>query len=221
MNRSVVAAVAAAIFASSATLAQTDGPRVVPQQVEGGAITAVVAPPASPEGHPDKLFVEADTMIRLMVLNEVSTKIAKAGDRFPLRVDEDVVVNGVTIIPVGSKAWGEVLSTEESGIAGKSGKLGARLLFIELNGDRIPLSGEARTAGASGTAETVMGVIALGPFGLFARGNNAKLKAGDIFNGYLDGDMLFDPATSKLIPTQIGNEVAAVPVAISATQEIQ
>ena len=78
------------------------------------------------------IFVEADTMIRLMVLNEVSTKIAKAGDRFPLRVDEDVIVNGVTVIPVGAKAWGEVLSAEESGVVGKSGKLGAKLLYVEL-----------------------------------------------------------------------------------------
>src|SRR3546814_6192004 len=90
-----------------------------------------------------------------MVLNEVSTKIAKAGERFPLRVDEDVVVNGVTIIPIGARAWGEVLSAEESGIVGKSGKLAARLLYVELGDDRIEIEGETRTAGAGGPAETV------------------------------------------------------------------
>ncbi|MGS1018097.1 hypothetical protein [Allosphingosinicella humi] len=175
---------------------------------------AIIVQSTAPDSRPHTVFVEQDTMVRLMVVNEVSTKVAKVGDRFVLRVDEDVVVNGVTIIPVGTKAWGEVLSAESSGVVGKSGKLEARLLYAEVNGDRIPLRGENRSAGASGTGETVMGVIGLGPFGLLARGNNAKLKAGEIFNGYFDRDMLFDQATSRLI----AKPVDASPLIVSVAQ---
>lgn len=162
--------------------------------------TATIAAPAPPASNPNALRVDDDTMVRLMVLNEVSTKTTKAGERFVLRVDEDVVVGGVTIIPVGAKAWGEVVSAEGSGAVGKRGKLQARLLYIEQGGERIPIKGENATAGASGTGNTVMGVLALGPLGLFARGNNAKLKAGEIFNGYINGDMLFDRTTSRFSP---------------------
>lgn len=183
-----------------------------------GEITAVIAPALPPVGHPDKILVERDTLIRLMVLNEVSTKVAKAGDRFPLRVDEAVVVNGVTIIPVGATAWGEVLSAESSGVVGKSGKLGAKLLYVEVNGERVLLNGETRTAGAGGTAETVMGVVGIGILGLLARGNNAKLKAGEIFNGYLDSDMLFDPGSPKLVPVPEENEPVVLPVMVPAAQ---
>lgn len=144
------------------------------------------------------IAVRPDTRVRLMVLNEVSTRTTRPGERFVLRVDEDVVVDGATVIPVGSKAWGEVLAASGSGVAGRSGKLSARLLYVEVRGDRVPISGEASSAGNGGTTETVLGVLALGPLGLLARGNNAKLKAGDIFNGYITEALFFDPVGKRV-----------------------
>ena len=158
---------------------------------------AVIAPPMTPAG---TILVARDTVIRLMVVNEVSTRKAKAGDRFVLRVDEPVVAGGATVIPVGTKAWGEVLDAKKSGSVGKGGRLAARLLHIELGGQQIPISGESRSKGEKGSTQVAMGMLGLGPFALFAPGNNAKLKAGEIFSAYLEADMLFDPATSTLRP---------------------
>jgi hypothetical protein len=162
-----------------------------------GVTIARRAPPAS---HPNAIVVEQDTLIRLMVLNEVSTRTAKPGDRFVLRVDEPVVVDGVTIVPVGAKAWGEVLSAESSGAVGKAGSLSARLLHLDLGGERIPISGENQSAGERGSTQLALGVLALGPLALLSRVNNAKLKAGEIFSAYFADDMLFDPTTAKLVP---------------------
>jgi hypothetical protein len=145
------------------------------------------------------ILVERDTLIRLMVLNEVSTRTVKPGERFVLRVDEAVVVGGATIIPVGAKAWGEVLDADASGAAGKAGKLAVRLLHVEVGADQLPISGESQAKGEKGTKQVVLGALGFGllaPLALLAPGNNAKLKAGEIFNAYLTGDMLFDPATS-------------------------
>jgi hypothetical protein len=47
-------------------------------------------------------------------------------------------------------------------------------------------------------------MFALGPLALLAPGNNAKLKAGEIFNAYFAGDLLFDPATSRLTSLPAG-----------------
>lgn len=135
--------------------------------------------------------------MQLMVLNEVSTDKVKPGERFILRVDAPVVVGGVTIVPVGAHAWGEVLSAEKSGHLGKSGKLSVRLLSLEVDGQQIPISGENRSAGENGTTQVALGVLGLGPLALLARGNNAKLKAGEIFSAYFETDMLYDPATSR------------------------
>lgn len=168
-----------------------------------------VARPAPQRAQAGEILVDRDTLIRLMVLNEVSTRTARPGERFVLRVDEDVEVDGITIIPVGSKAWGEVISAESSGGAGKGGKLNARLLYVEVGGEKIPIVGENKVAGEKGTKQVAMAALALGPLALLAPGNNAKLKAGEIFNAYFASDLLFDPETSTLAAAPVGTPIAS------------
>lgn len=167
-------------------------------------VTAVVAPTAPPTANPNAIVVEQDTVVRLMVLNEVSTRTAKVGDRFVLRVDEPVVVNGVTVIPVGAKAWGEVLDAAKSGGVGRAGKIEAKLLYLEHGGVQIPISGERKSAGERGTTQVVAGAIALGPLALFAPGNSARLKAGEIFSAYIESAVSYDPATSAMTIAPLG-----------------
>lgn len=161
---------------------------------------AANAAPTTEQPVASRVLVRQSTPLRLMVLNEVSTRRAKPGDRFILRLDEPVVVDGVTIVPVGVKAWGEVLDAEKSGHGGRSGKLSARLVSLELGSQQIPISGENRSTGENGTTQIVLGALALGPLALLARGNNARLKAGQIFSAYFETDMVYDPATSRLSP---------------------
>ena len=189
-----LAAVLAALVAASAQA-------VVPAEP-----VATVVAPAAPAG---MIMVERDTLIRLMVLNEVSTRRAKAGDHFVLRVDEPVQVDGVTIIPVGAKAWGEVLAAESSGMAGKGGELSVRLLYVEVGGDRIPISGKTSSEGEDGTTQLALSALALGPLALLGRGNNAKLKAGHIFNAYFTQDLMFDQAHVRHKPLATGASPAS------------
>jgi hypothetical protein len=142
---------------------------------------------------PTKLILPKGTMVRLMVLKEVNSRDNKPGDRFVLRVDEDVRVHGTTVVPIGTKAWGEVTALRATGGAGKSGRISARLLYLDVAGEHIDLDGERASAG-TGAAGTVVGaVVAFGLFGLFAKGNNATIKAGEILNGYTIADASFDP----------------------------
>ncbi|QUL37738.1 hypothetical protein [Erythrobacter sp. JK5] len=136
--------------------------------------------------------IPRDTPVRLMVLNEVSTKDHEPGHKFKLRVDAPVLVDGEEVIPVGTIAWGELLTAEKSGNVGRSGKLSARLLHIDLDGREIPIDGEASADGKSGKGETIMGVIGLGVLGLFAKGNNAKLKAGEKMTAFVADDVMLD-----------------------------
>jgi hypothetical protein len=159
----------------------------------------VVAPAEPPSGHPEAVVVPKDTMVRLMVLNEVNTHRAKPGDTFVLRVDENVSVGGTTVIPVGARATGEVTLVEANGAVGKGGTIAARLLYVDVNGQRIPLSGEDQSKGSKGGDRVALAAVAFGPFGLLARGAQGKLKAGHIFNGYLADDLLFDRATGAFI----------------------
>lgn len=159
----------------------------------------VAAPAAAPSDHPGAIVVARDTLVRLMVLNEVNTNSAKPGDRFVLRVDENVVVGGATVIPVGARAFGEVTRIRSNGAVGKAGSVGAKLLFVELGEDRIPLTGEGESKGRSEGGGVVMASAIWGPFGLLMKGGPGKLKAGHIFNGYVASDLLYDPAAARFI----------------------
>jgi hypothetical protein len=114
-----------------------------------------------------------------------------------LRVDEPVVVNGVTVVPIGAKAWGEVTEVKGNGAVGASGKIAARLLHIDAGGTQIPLEGEDQSKAAGSGNRVAMAVVSFGILGLLTKGNEGKLKGGHIFNGYIADEMLFDPASAR------------------------
>jgi hypothetical protein len=123
--------------------------------------------------------------VRLMVMDEVTSRTAHVGERFKLRVDADVNVGAVRVMPTGTTAWGEITLLEKNGAVGKSGNISARLLYIDLPSGPIPLRSDQSGRGDQNTADVVLAVFGFGLLGLFNRGNNAKLKAGDIFTGYI------------------------------------
>jgi len=171
----------------------------------------VVAAPAAPADRPGTLLVPKDTMVRLMVLNEVNTHDSKPGSRFVLRVDENVAVNGTVVIPVGAKAWGEVTRVEPNGAVGKAGTIGARLLYVEAGDARVPLNGEESSKGNKAGDRVVLAMVGFGVLGLLARGTQGKLKAGFIFNGFIAEDQLFDPGSGGFLPAPAAPVQAAAP----------
>jgi hypothetical protein len=197
------------LLSASAASAQeaAPAPATTPVQVSAQpavAVTAqpqlVVAAPMAPADHAGAIVVPKDTMVRLMVLNEVNTHDAKPGSHFVLRVDENVTVNGAVVIPVGAKAYGEVTNVKGNAALGKSGEIGARLLYVETAGEQLALTGEEQSKGNKGGGSLAWSVGTFGLMGLFSKGAPGKLKAGFIFNGYVAHDRLFDPATGKFIP---------------------
>jgi hypothetical protein len=202
-----IAGYLAAVAITAAPVAQQamPGSPVSSQTPAGSTVTttAIVTAPLPPA---DTILLKRDTPVHLMVMSEVSTKDRGIGYRFKLRVNQPVTVGGAIIIPVGTLAWGEVTSASSSGNVGKSGTLSAKLLHIDLNGTFVPLTGETQAAGKSGTGEAVMAVMALGVFGLFAKGNNAKIKAGELMTGFTAED------TQLPAPPTVTAAPAAVPV---------
>ena len=179
------------LLAAALAAAGSQSPEA-PATAEPAPVIAIPEAPAPPPA-PITLTLPKGTMLRLMVLNEVNSRDHKAGHRFVLRVDEDVKIGTATVIPIGAKAWGEVTSAAGTGGLGESGKLSAKLLYVEAGGQKIALDGTRQTKGADGTGQVVGAVIGLGIFGLLTKGNNATLKAGDIINGYTVDDARFDP----------------------------
>jgi hypothetical protein len=181
--------IAGLLLAAMVAVQSGEAPASPPAAEAAAAPLAAPSPPAAPA----RLILPKGTMVRLMVLKEVNSRDHRAGHKFVLRVDEEVKVGGATLIPVGAKAWGEVIDARGTGGAGQNGRLNARLLYVEAQGRQIPLEGERRAEGGGSAGQVVGAVVAFGIFGLLTKGNNATLKAGEILNGYTVEEASFDP----------------------------
>ncbi len=148
---------------------------------------------ASAQADPPALHsLPRDTPVTLMVLREVSSRDSAVGTRFMLRTIAPVVQNGVVLVPKGTLAWGEVTAVEASGRAGRAGRLSARLLYLELDGRQFRLDGETGVQPRDTTRDVAMAVVGTGPIALLARGNSARIKAGETMIGFLADDVAFD-----------------------------
>lgn len=146
--------------------------------------------------------VPVGTPVRLMNLREINSRTAIVGQRFKLRVHEPVYLNGKAVIPVGTTAWGEVASFDSSGAVGKGGKLGVRILYLDLPDGRLPLRGDASQKGNGNGAGVAMAVIGFGLLGLFTAGDSARLKGGEQITAYVDTAQGITPSPGLAEPVE-------------------
>jgi hypothetical protein len=143
------------------------------------------------------IVIKRDTPVELLATKEISTADAVAGTRFRMRVNKAIIVDDKLVVPVGAWAMGEVLTASDSGGLGKSGKMTARLLYIELGDAKIPLEGEISTKG-QGAGSAGVAILVTGWAGLFHRGNNAKIKAGELTNAFIAEDVTIDMSVQPI-----------------------
>jgi hypothetical protein len=135
--------------------------------------------------------LRAGTPVVLKLSQELTTqkKKLRTGQRFQLEVAEAVLVNGQTVIPAGSPATGEVTQVRNKGMWGKSGYIGAQVLFVRANGRQIRLTGQFDDKGVTGTAG-VVGAIALVPIaGFLMTGTSARIPLGAPVKAFVDEDI--------------------------------
>ncbi|OYU15912.1 MAG: hypothetical protein CFE37_03885 [Alphaproteobacteria bacterium PA4] len=140
---------------------------------------------------PPPAMLPRGTPVRVMVLNEVSSRSARAGDGFVILVDAPVRLGERIVIPAGTRGTGTVIESIPSTIGGKAGRLSARVGTLTLGNRSIAISGAFGTAGPSTRAPAALAATAASPLTPLARGNNAVLKAGDILDAELAEDVAF------------------------------
>jgi hypothetical protein len=203
VKKQLIGAALAATMASSA-LAQATATFVNPAP----------APIQTPATSNAVLRVGTEVPVRL--LEELTTKGKKlrVGHRFKLETSEPVMVQGVAVIPVGSPAVGEITDVRNKGMWGKSGHLGARLLYVTVNGRQIRLSGAFDDKGvAGGVGAVAVSAIVFLPAGFFMTGTSAKVPSGTIIKGFVDEDVPLAIQAAAPPPLAVG----AAPVAVPAT----
>jgi hypothetical protein len=132
-----------------------------------------------------ELVLPANTEIVLRTNDELSSKGGqiKAGHMFRLTVAYDIRVQGVTVIPSGTPAVGEVTMRTGKGVFGKSGKLEIELRHVELNGQRIAVNGKYRQEGEGNTLAAV-GAVFFAAGLMFVTGKSAVIPRGRELTAY-------------------------------------
>jgi hypothetical protein len=138
----------AALAAAQAAAPQASGVEWVPlqqankaQAAQAPTTTAAATPILAPATTNAILRVGTEVPLRLTEQLTTKGKKLRVGHRFHLQTSEPVIVNGVNVIPVGSPAVGEITDVRNKGMWGKSGHLGARILYVTVNGRQIRLGG--------------------------------------------------------------------------------
>lgn len=144
----------------------------------------------------------------------------RVGQRIHLETAEPVIVQGVTVVPVGSPAVGEITDVTNKGMWGKSGHLAARVLYMTVNGRQIHLSGAFDDKGvAGGVGAVAVSAIVFLPAGFFMTGTSAKLPVGTVVKSFVDEDVPLELASATQAPMLVGTvptAALAAPMAAAA-----
>jgi hypothetical protein len=192
------------------------------QRALSGQQVAFAAPITAPAG--TNAILRVGTPVPLRLSEELTTKgkQLRVGNRFHLETSEPVMVNGVTVIPVGSPAVGEITDVRNKGMWGKSGHLAARLLYVTVNGRQIRLSGSFDDKGVTGTAGVVAAVAFVPIAGFFMTGTSAMVPAGSVVKAFIDEDVPLAMPVAPQAPMQVGAPAAPMTVpAQAAAPQVQ
>jgi len=134
------------------------------------------APPPPVKKVPDgfDLTLVNGTPIHLKLGKTISTASAHVGDAVELHAAVEVVVDGVTVVPVGATATGIVTEVEPKKRLGRGGKLALSINFLRLGNNE-----KAAVRSFQETSESISQ----------GHGKDIVFAEGSDFTAYVDGDV--------------------------------
>lgn len=163
------------------------------------------APIAIIQASPTDNILRAGTEVPLQMREELTTKKKKlrVGQRFQMEVAANVTQGGVTVIPAGTPAVGEITEIRNKGMWGKSGYIGARVVSLRLGDRHIRLTGTFDDKGVTGTGGVVAAVAFVPIAGFLTTGTSAFIASGSAVKGFLDEDIVFRTVSAPPAPVEV------------------
>jgi len=141
--------------------------------------TTEVAPSVAPS--PTEFTLRNGTPIHLRLRKTISSATAHVGDVVDLRVVEDVIVDGLSVIPSGAAAIGLVTDAEPKKRMGHGGKLAFGINFVRLKDDeKAAVRSFQESAGSNSSTGAILPL---------SSGKDVVFAEGTEFTAYVDGDM--------------------------------
>jgi hypothetical protein len=158
------------------------------------------------------------TLLRLVLLEELSSATNNVDDEVNFEVAEDVKVGDLVAIPRGSTARGHVVEAQPKRRMGRAGKLNFSVDHVKgPDGSNIRLRASSARAGQDKTGTVIVGTVLLGGLFLLMRGKDVTIPKGTQFNAYVDGDREVTLARPAPAATQPAANPSTVPAAVPAS----
>ena len=146
------------------------------------------APPA-PQTATSRVL-PAGSVVELALTKPVGSKLSKRGDRFGIRLAQDLKLDGVVVLPAGVEGEGEVIHAAPGKMGGGPGELLLAARFLDRDGVRVPLKAlKMGRAGKDNVDNAVIVGMLAGPFALFVQGGEVVIPAGTLANAKLAADL--------------------------------
>ena len=169
--------------------------RLAPLPLLAAAAAGFAQQPPS-DGTIELHALPALTVVELIIEEAVSSDVQKNGDRFPIRVAEDVLAGDVVVIPTGSRGEGEVVHAARSRGGGKAGELILAARYVTVGENEIRLRSFAGGSGKDRTKGSVAIAATLGFPALLVRGGAYVIAAGTLANAKTAEDLELPSAVS-------------------------
>jgi hypothetical protein len=125
------------------------------------------------------------TEVKLITIEEISSKKAIQDDLLTFKIAEDVKIGNKVVIAKGAIAKGIVTNAKKKGMMGRSGELNIRIESTEtVDGQTIKLRSTKSGEGGDKVGTTVALTVLFGPLGLLKRGKDAVIKADTILTDF-------------------------------------
>ncbi len=218
-----IASVLSAVLCSAALLLAQSAP---PQSTAPPNPTAPNSTQPAPKS--SKGFVLEDaTPVKLRINRTVSSADAHVGDTVDFEVLEEVLVNGIVVIPKGGLAFATVTEAQPKRRMARGGKLDVNIDYARLaDEEKAALRAVQDVKGGGHTGAMTGAIVATSivffpaaPLFLFMHGKDITIPKGTEITAYVNGDMKLDIA--KFTPHDVAAPPTAAPAQAPASAQAQ
>ena len=142
----------------------------------------------------------AGTPVIVSLDAELSTQTSQLGDSFSVTVVNNVLHEGIVVIPKGTRGRGEITFLTKKGGFGKPGIIGIALRDMELSGRHVLLDGRFREEGGNNNAATAATMFAVGIVAGLVKGKSSVIPAGRELKGRTGEDIMAVAVPEPAVP---------------------
>jgi hypothetical protein len=161
------------------------------------------------------------TAVKLRLAENLTSATSKTGDSVPFEVVDEVLVDGIVVLPKGAQALATVTEANAKKSMGRAGKLNVNIDSARLvDGEKVQLRASQENKGGGHVGAMTGAMVATSivffpaaPLFLFIHGKDITIPKGTEITAFVEGDMKLEMA--KFAPALPAGTILAVAAAAS------